>query len=193
MNNLHILVCGGGFPDICRLLQEPLIGDEIRVCAEGSVVGALPGVDVIIPAMSRITADHMDIGTFRLIQQWGTGIEGVDIEAAQQRGIWVANVPSRDTHHADSVAEHALLLILALMRNLPMAQSNVRSGLLGSPIGRTLADRTVCILGLGAIGCALARRLRPFGVRLIGISRHIRQKLSEELGLTAWLDRKSVV
>lgn len=100
----------------------------------------------------------------------GSGLEGVDLDAARARAIWVAKVPASG-NNADSVAEHALLLTLALLRQLPAAQANVNAGTLGAPLGRMLASRTVCLYGLGATAMALARRLRPMGVRLIGITR----------------------
>jgi len=77
-------------------------------------------------------------------------------------------------NNADSVAEHGLLLTLALLRQLPAAQANVSAGsTLGAPLGRMLAGRTVCLYGLGATAMALARRLRPMGVRLIAITRDL--------------------
>jgi len=48
-------------------------------------------------------------------------------------------------NNADSVAEHGLLLTLALLRQLPAAQANVSAGTLGAPLGRMLAGRTVCL------------------------------------------------
>jgi len=62
-------------------------------------------------------------------------------------------------------------LTIALSRNLPEAQDNVRAGFLGAPLGRMFASRTVCLYGLGSIAKALARRLPAFGVRLVGITR----------------------
>jgi phosphoglycerate dehydrogenase-like enzyme len=62
-------------------------------------------------------------------------------------------------------------LILALLRRLPEALANARSGVLGTPVGLMLAGRTVCLYGLGATALSLARRLQPFGVRLLGITR----------------------
>ncbi len=121
--------------------------------------------DVVIPMMTILDEALMEAGSFRLVQQWGSGLEGVDLDATRARGIWVANVPASG-NNADSVAEHALLLTLALRRQLPAAQANVRTGALGAPLGRMLAGRTVCLYGLGATARALAHRLRPMGVRL---------------------------
>ena len=169
---MRILFCGDTFPAARRELERTLAPDqdEIVVCEAGSIIPALDAVDVLIPLMCRIDRAVMEAGHFRLIQQWGAGLEGIDLAAAQERGIAVANVPATGSN-ADSVAELAILLTIALLRNLPAAQANVRAGRLGAPQGRMLASRTVCLYGLGAIAQALAKRLRAFDVRLLGITR----------------------
>jgi phosphoglycerate dehydrogenase-like enzyme len=169
---MRILFCGDTFPAARRELERRLTPDQddIVVCQADAVTTALDAVDVLIPLMCRIDKAVMDAGHFRLIQQWGAGLEGVDLPAARDRGIAVANVPATG-NNADSVAELVIMLTIALLRNLPEAQANIRAGLLGAPQGRMLASRTICLYGLGAIAKALAKRLRPFDVRLIGITR----------------------
>lgn len=181
---MRILFCGDTFPAASSTLRRRLLetGDEIVAAHGENLRAAASGACVLIPLMSRIDAGLMDAGPIRLIQQWGAGIEGVDLAAARERGIQVANVPALGGN-ADSVAEHAILLIIALLRELPAAQESVRAGRLGSPQGRTLAGRTVCLYGLGAIAKALARRLRPFDVRLVGITRDPQAAKVAELGL----------
>jgi len=134
----------------------------------------LSGVDVVIPRMQRVRRPEMETGNFRLVQQWGAGLEGVDLEAAREKEISVANVPANGAN-AESVAEHGILLALALLRDLPTAQTNVRKGILGSPTGKMLAERTVCLYGLGAIALPLAQRLKAFKVRLTGVTRDLRR------------------
>ena len=85
----------------------------------------------------------------------------------------------------DSVAELAVFLTIALLRNWPAAQANVRAGGLGFPIGRMLAGCTVCLYGLGAIARGLAQRLRPFEVRLVGVTRDPSAAKVAEFGLDA--------
>jgi phosphoglycerate dehydrogenase-like enzyme len=183
---MRILFCGDTFPAASQHLRQRLEpnGDEIVTCPGDEIHGALQGVDVVIPLMCPIDAAIMDAGDFRLIQQWGAGLEGVDLAAARQRGILVANVPATGSN-ADSVAEHSILLMIALLRNLPTALANVAAGRLGTPIGRMLASRTVCLYGLGSIAKALARRLRPFDVRLVGITREPNAPKVAELELDA--------
>ena len=184
---MKILFCGETFPAAPKLLQRFLRagGDDVVVVSPSTGLhSTLNGVDVVVPLMSRVDAALMDAGRFRLVQQWGAGLDGVDLEAARSRGIWVANVPASGGN-ADSVAEHTILLILATLRQLTAAQANVRSGVLGAPLGTMLAGRTVTLYGLGAIARALVRRLRGFGVRLIGITRDPDAPKVRELALDA--------
>ncbi len=183
---MRILFCGNTFPDAPEYLREQLpaeYNDEILTCSDSDILSKLSGVDVVIPKMQRIGSREIEAGKFRLIQQWGAGLEGIDLESAKRKGIYVSNVPATGGN-AESVAEHAMLLILALLRDLPKAQSNVRSGVLGAPLGKMLAGRTVCLYGLGAIALPLAKRLRNFGVTLIGISRDPRALKIADFGLT---------
>jgi phosphoglycerate dehydrogenase-like enzyme len=188
---MRILFCGDTFPAASQYLKRRLGSneDEIVICPGNDIRTALDGVDVVVPLMSPIDAAVMDAGQFGLIQQWGAGLEGVDLMAAQQRGITVANVPATG-NNADSVAEHIILLTIALLRNLPTAQENVRAGRLGAPLGRMLASRTVCLYGLGSIAKALARRLRAFEVRLVGITRDPHAPKVAEFGLDACYSAK---
>ena len=183
---MRILFCGNDFPDTHQYLREYLPGhskDEIVVCPGADIISHLAGVDVVIPKMQRIGRKEIEAGQFRLIQQWGAGVEGVDLQSAKQKGVFVANVPATGGN-AESVAEHAMLLILSLLRDLPKAQANVRAGVLGSPLGKVLAGRTVCLYGLGAIALPLAKRLGGFQVNLIGITRDITAAKVGEFGLS---------
>jgi phosphoglycerate dehydrogenase-like enzyme len=184
---MRILFCGETFPAAPWLLRQRLGEDgtdEIVVSSSAAIQAALGGVDMLVPLMSRIDAALMDAGRFRLVQQWGAGRVGVDLEAARSRGIWVANVPASGGN-ADSVAEHTILLILALLRQLTTAQANLRKGLLGAPMGTMLAGRTVTLYGLGAIAQSMARRLRAFGARLVGITRNPHAPTVRGMGLDA--------
>ena len=128
--------------------------------------------DVIVPLWSELDGETIRAGQFGLIQQFGAGVDNIDIAAATSAGVWVANMPGLN---AVDVAEHAVLLLLALLRRLPESPSGFDSGHWGDPPGEALAGSTVCIVGLGAVGSQLARRLDPFEVRLIGVRRDVRR------------------
>ncbi|KAJ0085435.1 hypothetical protein Patl1_07373 [Pistacia atlantica] len=107
----------------------------------------------------------------KLIMQFGVGLEGVDIDAATECGIKVARIPSDMTGNAASCAEMAIYLILGLLRKQTEMQIAIKQRRLGEPIGQTLLGKTVFIMGFGNIGIDLAKRLQPFGVKIIATKR----------------------
>lgn len=174
-----IVFLGETFAAAREVLRELLPDDDIRACAPGELPPA--PIDVVVPAMGRVDAELMDAARPRLIQQFGAGLEGVDLDAARLRGIPVANVPAASTGNAGSVAELVVLQLLALSRRLDDARQGVRDRLLGEPIGRSLAGATATVLGVGAIGREVAACLRPFGTRLIGVGRRAESELDADV------------
>jgi phosphoglycerate dehydrogenase-like enzyme len=147
-------------------------------------IDSLEGFDILIPTMCPVTREKLKTkDRLRLIQQCGAGLEGVDLEAARELNIWVANVPTDISRNADSVAELGIYMMIGLSRNFRAMAQSLANRKMGEPQGRALSGRTVGVVGLGGIGRALIKRLRPFEVRLIGIKRHNPEKAKEELGL----------
>jgi phosphoglycerate dehydrogenase-like enzyme len=181
---ISIVLAGPGFRAVRDFIQQAIPGVRFSMIDPLILRTAGHEAEVLIPAMARIDAAMMDrIRGLRLIHQWGAGLEGVDVAAATARGILVANVPSIGGN-ADSVAEWCVMAAIALSRRLPSALENIRRGTgWGTPIGRTLRGHTAGILGLGGIGQALALRLQPFRMRVIGIKRRPDLALARRLGL----------
>jgi phosphoglycerate dehydrogenase-like enzyme len=179
------VVAGTGFTALREHLQRVLPGVQTEAIEPDVLRRDGAEAPVLIPAMARIDGQIMDrIKGLRLIQQWGAGLEGIDLSAAAERGVAVANVPSAGTGNADSVAEWCVMAAIALSRRLPELEKNIRDGgTWGGPIGRGLGGRTAGILGLGGIGQALAVRLKPFGMHLAGLKRHVEPEMAERLGL----------
>ncbi|GLT63840.1 hypothetical protein SLA2020_363730 [Shorea laevis] len=107
----------------------------------------------------------------KLIMQFGVGLEGVDVDAATKHGIKVARIPGDATGNAVSCAEMAIYLMLGLLRKQKEIQVSIEEKKLGEPVGETLLGKTVFIMGFGNIGIELAKRLRPFGVKIIATKR----------------------
>jgi phosphoglycerate dehydrogenase-like enzyme len=153
------------FPAAAELLEQLLPEDEVLIDHRYTA----PPVDVIVPLMSRVDAAMLDRFQPRLIHQFGVGLEGVDLDAARERGIVVANVPAADTGNADGVGEVAVMHLLVLARRLREGAAAVADRRLGEPIGMPLGGARVVILGVGAVGQAVVARLGGFGAHLVGV------------------------
>ena len=172
MSRFRICLCLPNYQRILERLREALPEDEIVDCQRDEVTQAAAEADVLIPLVTRVPDAALASPRLKLIQQYGVGLDIVDLAAATRAGIPVANVPSVGTGNAESVAELAIALLLMLFRQLPQAQEKFRQGKLGSPMSDALWRSTVLILGYGGIGEEIARRLQGFGCRVIAVSRH---------------------
>ena len=144
----------------------------------------LKGFDVLIPTMCSVSRELLETGDqLRLIQQCGAGLEMVDLDAAQKYNIQVANVPTDISGNADSVAELGIYMIIGLSRDVRGMSKSLAYQSMGQPQGRALNGRTIGLIGLGGIGRALVKRLKAFGVHLIGIKRYNPEDAMEKLGM----------
>lgn len=113
----------------------------------------------------RIDAAWLDrLPALEIIASFGVGYDNVDAAAAAARGVIVTNTPGVLD---EEVADLAVGLLLATLRRIPQADRHVREGRWRDgpfPLSPTLRGRRVGILGLGAIGKAIARRIEAFGV-----------------------------
>jgi len=160
-----------------------LPGWEVATCAPAEVSDNLDGADVVCPFGAKIGAQVIAQGSFGLVQQFGVGLDGVDVAAATRSGVLVARVPGDVSGNADSCAELAVLHLLGLARRLDESRAMLADRRWPDrPVGMSLLDATVLVVGLGAIGTALVRRLAPFGPRLLGV------RAQPELGGPAEVD-----
>jgi phosphoglycerate dehydrogenase-like enzyme len=155
--------------DLARLLPEW----EVVASRPGQVAEHLDGVAVVCPFGATIDRAVLDAGSFGLVHQFGVGLEKVDVARATELGVWVSRVPGDVSGNADSVAELAVLFLLALARRLDSARAALASRhWLQRPTGGSLLGATVLIVGLGTIGTGVASRLAPFGTRLLAVRAH---------------------
>jgi D-3-phosphoglycerate dehydrogenase / 2-oxoglutarate reductase len=118
----------------------------------------------------------------KVIIRAGAGFNTIDVRAARKHGVDVMNTPGAN---ANGVAEEAIAMMLADARHLVTADPSCRSGAWEKKkfMGRELAGRTVGIVGLGAIGKLVARRLSGFNCRLLGYDPFLSTDRAEELDL----------
>jgi D-3-phosphoglycerate dehydrogenase len=132
--------------------------------SSAEVAQLLPGVDGYIAGLDAIDSQALQAADrLKVIARYGVGVDSVDLEAARKKGIVVTNTPGANSV---SVAELALGLMLALARQIPEAVEAVHQGKWPRYSGLSLEGKTVGILGLGAIGRQLARRLAGFDCKI---------------------------
>lgn len=105
----------------------------------------------------------------RMIQRCGIGYNNIDVDSVNRAGVTAAYTPGANSV---CVAEHTIMLMLALVKRFARAEADTRSGgwpmmeMIGEGYG-DLGKTTVGLIGLGSIGQAVAERLCPFGVKLL--------------------------
>ena len=145
---------------------------------------------ILADAVAKVTPELIaGMPNLKLIHSEGVAYNGIDVAAAQERGIPVCNCRGVN---AGAVAEQAILLMLALLRSLIAGDAAVREArqiqmkerLMVEGITE-LGDCTVGIIGLGAIGTELAKRLRAFGCEVLYYNHNRKpEALEQELGVT---------
>lgn len=148
------------------------LGDGWEVTGAASAeddLTALEEADAILIAISELTAPLIDKAhALRLIQTPSHGFDHVDIDAAAARDIAVCNVGTSGAE-SGTVAEHAMLLMLACARRLVDGHEGLRRGEWPSLSSDTieLQGKTLGIIGLGHIGREVAKRAKAFGMKLL--------------------------
>ncbi len=138
-----------------------------------SLIQAAQGCDALV-VRSKVIIDRAFIDavpSLRCIGRVGAGMETIDVDYAESKGIRCLNSPEGNR---DAVGEHAVGLLLALLNNIARADSEVRRGLWRREDNRgwELGNLTVGIVGFGNMGGAFAKRLQGFGCRIIAYDKY---------------------
>ena len=174
MNSLHIVVL-----DRDTLVNRPFDFDFPHTLSSYGTTEAhetlerIRGADIVITNKVVISAQAFaENPQLKLVAVTATGVNNVDVEAAKQNGTAVCNIRA---YGNESVAEHAFMMMITLMRNLPAYQRDVAAGLwenspffchLGAPM-RDLNGKTLAIFGRGNIGQTLATYAQAFKMKVV--------------------------
>jgi len=159
-----------------KLLKEK--GHEVDIGPEGSIsredlLGKVKGVEAILSVLTeKIDGEVMDSAgkQLKIIANYAVGYNNIDVEEAKKRKIIVTNTPGVLT---DTVADHAVALLLSIARRIVEADKYTRAGKYKAwgpklLLGGDIVDKTLGIVGLGRIGFAVAERLQKgFGMKVI--------------------------
>jgi phosphoglycerate dehydrogenase-like enzyme len=183
MTAMKIVFCGEFFADGPATLRKLLPEDDIVNCQRRRAAELGLDADVLVPLMHRLEPELIQGTRARMIQQWGVGLEGVDVSAATSRGIMVCNVPGDASPNAEATAEHAVFLMLGVARRIHECLSAFERGEWGGPMSEGLYGNRALIFGLGNVGRALARKLKGMGMDVDAIRRSPASDDQAELSL----------
>jgi D-3-phosphoglycerate dehydrogenase / 2-oxoglutarate reductase len=149
---------------------------------EEAVIAALVGVDGVVASTEPYTRRVLEsTDRLRVIARTGVGYDAVDVEAATERRVAVCTtVGSNDR----TVADWAVLAMLALIRRFREAAVGLEGGRWGRAVGHDFWGKTVGIVGLGAIGKHVARRVRGFECEILAYDVVRDERFATEVGLT---------
>lgn len=147
-----------GFRIITNPYRRKLTEDEIIELLRGEVVGLIAGIEPLTERVFQVTP------TLKVVSRCGTGLDSVDLKAAQDYGIAVLNTPEAP---AQAVAEFTMGLMLSLLRQINLVDQAVRKGEWPRLQGRLLAAQTVGIIGIGHIGRRVAKLCQAFEAKVI--------------------------
>jgi len=172
-------------------LERSILGSDVElreyVCDgdEDRLAAACVDADIILTAFSPLSRGVIEqLPRCRLISVTATGYGNVDLEAAASAGIRVCAI---DEYCTDEVADHALLLMLALSRRLTEYHEQVqrdRRWQFDSLQGLSrMSDLTLGIVGFGKIGQAVARRAKGFGLTILAFDPYPNEGVAASIGV----------
>ena len=174
-----------------ELFDVKLNLDDIPM-SKSDLIDAVKTADVLVPTLT----DRIDAGilsqageNLRLIANYGTGVDHIDLATARQRNIIVTNTPDVLT---EDTADMTMALLLAVPRRLREGSEAIRSDSWKGwaptwMLGHRIFGKRLGILGMGRIGQAVARRAKGFGLSVHYHNRHqLHEDIENELEATYW-------
>ena len=162
----------------CDVLYEP-------DAKEDSLTQAIAASDaeILVVRGTKVTRKMLEAGHLSLVIRAGAGYNTIDLEAASERGIYVANCPGKN---AIAVAELAFGLLLALDRRVADNAADLKRGVWNKKEyskARGLFGRTLGLIGVGGIGGEMIPRARAFGMPVVAWSRSLTPEKAKALGI----------
>jgi len=193
-----IVIVTRKLPDVVETRLRELFDARLNLddtpFSREELIEAVKTANVLVPTVT----DRIDRGVLsqagpnlKLIAQFGTGVDNIDLETARNRSIIVTNTPGVLT---EDTADMTMALIIAVPRRLTEGATLLKSGANGwqgwSPtwmLGHRIWGKRLGIIGMGRIGQAVARRARAFGLQIhYHNRRRVSRRIEEELDATYW-------
>ena len=161
-------------------------GHEVRTAydVEGDALydGIADAEGLIVRSGTDVTTDVLESAPeLVIVGRAGIGTDNIDIEAATDRGVIVANAPEGNVRAA---AEHTVAMTFATARSIPQAHARLKGGEWAKSefLGTELNGKVLGVVGLGRVGQEVARRLDSLGMELVAYDPYIAESRADRLG-----------
>jgi D-3-phosphoglycerate dehydrogenase len=188
MPSLLVAVADSVFPnlDLARAVVSRA-GAELRLAHQSTpeaIVATAKEADALLVTYAKITADMIgQMKRCRIVSRFGIGVDNVDIEAATRQGIVVTKVPD---YCIDEVSDHAMALLLSLVRKIPFSNARAHAGRWEmpavAPIHR-LRGTVLGLVGFGRIPQLVAPKAKAFGLRVVASDPYVPQSVMDQAGV----------
>lgn len=194
----RVLVTDKTHPILCEKLQAAGYHCDVQAdLSYNELLEVINNYDALV-VRSKVEIDRIFLDnthTLKCIGRVGAGMETIDVEYAEQKGIRCLNSPEGNR---DAVGEHALGMLLALFNNMVRANNEIRTGLWKREANRGLEikGKTIGIIGFGNMGSSFAKRLRGFECNIISYDKYKKNyspEYVEEVELDELFERADVV
>ena len=151
--------------------------DEDKLC---EIIGEYDAL--LVRSQTKVTKKIIEAGkNLKIIGRAGVGVDNIDVNAATEKGIIVVNSPDGNTHAA---AEHTIALMMAMSRNIPVADASVKKGLWERSkfTGVEVYNKTLGIIGFGKIGSHVANVALALGMKVVVCDPYANKEIVEKMG-----------
>jgi D-3-phosphoglycerate dehydrogenase len=138
---------------------------------------------LVVRSATKVTRDIIEkADKLKVIGRAGIGVDNVDVEAATEKGIVVMNTPQGN---ALAAAEHALALMFALARKIPLADRTMKEGKWEKKLlmGVEVYEKTLGVIGIGNIGMIVAEKAVALGMKVIAYDLYVSKEVAAEKGI----------
>ena len=177
------------------LITDKINDAAIKIVEEVAEVDNLPTMDeeelckvigqydaLLVRSQTKVTPKVIEAATnMKIIGRAGVGVDNIDLEAATKKGIIVVNSPDGNTNAA---AEHTVAMMMAMARNIPVADASVKQGLWERSkfTGVEVFGKTLGVIGFGKIGQHVARAALAMGMKLVVNDPYTTKEYVEKFG-----------
>jgi len=170
--------------EVLRSFTEDLVfNPQERPLTEDELIPLLSGCQGFIAGLDAITRKVIENAPdLKVISRYGVGVDQVDLKAAKEKGVVVCNTPGANSN---AVADLTFALLLGIARKVPLLDKKTREGQWPRSTGIELFNKTIGILGLGAVGKAVAKRASGFSMKILAYDPFMNHEYARANGIKA--------